>query len=398
MAGAIDRVVFDPYDWEQQEDPYPIFRRLRTEAPIYHNEERGFWALSRDRDVRAAVVDTGRYCSGLGVALGAEEKGSTIISMDPPRHTQLRALVSRAFTPRQVAALEQPVRDLCRDLLDDLAAEAESGDGAPVNLTTSFTNIVPMAVITRMLDVPPADRDSFQRWIDAYLFREAGTETMNDAARDAGAEAIAHLTDLIAERRRVPGDDLVSVLIEAEEDGDRLTANELLRFCFLLLIAGYETTTKLLGTAVYWLDRYPDQRAALLADPGLIPSAVEEVLRFDGPTPLMARTLTEEVTVDGVTMPEGARVLLLFGSANRDDERWGDPDRFEVRRNPTGHLAFGQGAHFCLGASIARLEGRIALGEFLARFPDYAVVREGLQRAHTDNNRGFNAVPVRLKA
>jgi hypothetical protein len=318
--------------------------------------------------------------------------------MDPPRHTQLRALVSRAFTPRQVAALEQPVRDLCRDLLDDLAAEAESGDGAPVNLTTSFTNIVPMAVITRMLDVPPADRDSFQRWIDAYLFREAGTETMNDAARDAGAEAIAHLTDLIAERRRVPGDDLVSVLIEAEEDGDRLTANELLRFCFLLLIAGYETTTKLLGTAVYWLDRYPDQRAALLADPGLIPSAVEEVLRFDGPTPLMARTLTEEVTVDGVTMPEGARVLLLFGSANRDDERWGDPDRFEVRRNPTGHLAFGQGAHFCLGASIARLEGRIALGEFLARFPDYAVVREGLQRAHTDNNRGFNAVPVRLKA
>lgn len=395
MGGAI---VFDPYDWAQQEDPYPIFRRLRKEAPVYHNEERGFWALSRDRDVRAAVVDTRRYCSGLGVALGAEEKGTTIISMDPPRHTQLRALVSRAFTPRQVAALEQPVRDLCRELLDGLATSAQSEDGEPVDLTARYTNIVPMAVITRMLNVPPDDRDSYQRWIDAYLFREAGTETMPEAARDAGAAAIAHLTDLIAERRRSPGDDLISVLIEAEEDGERLTANELLRFCFLLLIAGYETTTKLLGNAVYWLDRCPDQRAALLADPGLIPSAVEEVLRFDGPTPFMARTLTEDVTVDGVTMPEGARVLLLFGSANRDEERWSDPERFDVRRNPTGHLAFGQGAHFCLGASIARLEGRIALGEFLARFPEYAVVHEGLRRAHTDNNRGFSAVPIRLKA
>src|SRR5690348_2567310 len=139
-------VVFDPYDWAQQEDPYPIFRRLRTEAPVYHNEERGFWALSRDRDVRAAVVDTRRYCSGLGVALGAEEKGSTIISMDPPRHTQLRALVSRAFTPRQVAALEQPVRELCRELLDDLAACAERAAGEPVDLTLRYTNIVPMAV------------------------------------------------------------------------------------------------------------------------------------------------------------------------------------------------------------------------------------------------------------
>src|SRR3954447_10976961 len=387
-------VVFDPYDWEQQEDPYPIFRRLRTEAPVYHNEDRGFWALARDRDIREAVVDTRRYCSGLGVALGAEEKGSTIISMDPPRHTQLRALVSRAFTPRQVAALEQPVRQLCRELLDGIADSAGDGD---VDLTARYTNVVPMAVITRMLNVPPADRPSYQQWIDAYLFREAGTETMSDAARDAGAAAIAHLTDLIARRRSFPGDDLVSVLIEAEEDGERLTANELLRFCFLLLIAGYETTTKLLGNAVYWLDRCPDQRAALLEDPGLIPSAVEEVLRFDGPTPLMARTLTEDVTVDGVPMHEGARVFLLFGSANRDDERWANPDRFDVRRNPTGHLAFGQGAHFCLGASIARLEGRIALGEFLARFPDYAVVHEGLRRAHTDNNRGFAAVPVLLK-
>lgn len=387
-SGPTDPVVWDPYDWAQQDDPYPVWAWMREHAPVYRNDDRGFWALSRHDDVQAAVVDWRRFCSGQGVALGAGVANTTIIDMDPPRHDELRGLISRAFTPRRVAELEDPVRDQCRDLLAGL------DPAAPVDLVDVYTNEIPMAVITRLLDVPEADRSSYRRWIDAYLHRAPGRTGTTPEGEAAFTEAITHLGALIADRRAHPGPDLLSALIAAEDDGRRITDEELLRFAFLLLIAGYETTTKLIGTAAYWLWRHPDQRRAVAADPGLLPGTVEEVLRFDGPTPFMARTLTEDVTVHGVTMPAGDPVLLLFGSANRDAAHVADPDRFDVRRAPVSHLALGHGIHFCLGAAIARLEGRVAIGELLATFPDYAIDPAGLVRARTDNNRGFAVIPV----
>ena len=386
-----DAVVWDPYDWEQQDDPYPTWAWMRERAPVYRNDERGFWALSRHADVQAAVVDWRRFCSGQGVALGSTVANTTIIDMDPPRHDELRGLISRAFTPRRVAELEGPVRAQCRDLL------AAVDPTATVDLVDVYTNEIPMAVITQLLDVPAADRPLYRRWIDAYLHRAPGRTGTTPEGEAAFGAAIDHLGALIADRRAHPGPDLLSALIASEEDGRRITDEELLRFAFLLLIAGYETTTKLIGTAAYWLWRNPDQRRAVAADPELLPGAVEEVLRYDGPTPFMARTLTEDVTLHDVTMPAGDPVLLLFGSANRDPDRFPDPDRFDVTREPGGHLALGHGIHFCLGAAIARLEGRVAVGELLAAFPDYDVDPAGLVRARTDNNRGFAVVPVTLQ-
>ena len=389
MTGMSDP-VWDPYDWEHQEHPYPWWAWMREHRPVYRNDERGFWALARHDDVGEAAVDWRRYCSGQGVALGATEAGTTIITMDPPRHDELRRLVSRAFTPRQVTGLEEPVRALCRDLLARADATVE------LDLVSGYADEVPMAVITRLLGVDEADRSRYRTWIDTYLHRAPGQAGVTPEGQTAVAAALAHLADLIAERRRRPGTDLLSGLIEAEDQGQRLTDTELLRFAFLLLIAGYETTTKLIGTAAYWLWRHPDQRRAVAGDPTLLASTVEEVLRFDGPTPFMARTLTEDVTVRGVTMSAGDQVLLLFASANRDAAVFTDPDRFDVTRNPVGHLAFGYGIHFCLGAAIARLEGRIAVGELLAAYPTYELDPAGLERARTDNNRGFTRVPVLL--
>ena len=382
--------AWDPYDWDGQDDPYPAWAWMREHAPVYRNDERGFWALSRHADVQAAVVDWRRFCSGQGVALGSTVANTTIIDMDPPRHDELRGLISRAFTPRRVAELEGPVRAQCRDLLGAL------DPNTPVDLVDVYSNEIPMAVITRLLDVPEADRPHYRRWIDAYLHRAPGRTGTTPEGEVAFGEAIAHLAALIADRRAHPGPDLLSALIAAEEDGRRITDEELLRFAFLLLIAGYETTTKLIGTAAYWLWRTPEQRRLVTADPDLLPGTVEEVLRYDGPTPFMARTLTEDVTLHDVTMPAGDQVLLLFGSANRDPAHVVDPDRFDVTRPPGGHLALGHGIHFCLGAAIARLEGRVAIGELLAAFPDYSIDSEGLVRARTDNNRGFAAVPVVL--
>ncbi len=384
--------LYDPYAYEIHEDPYPAYRRLRDEAPAYHNAERQFWALSRFADVHAAMQDWQTYSSAEGVAL---ERATTlhipmIIAMDPPRQAKLRRLVSKGFTPRRVAEMEGDVRALSRKWLAPLLARGH-GD-----FITEFSAKLPMDVISTLIGVPPEDQDLLRGWSDALLHREPGQSTIPRQGLEGSANMIRYFTDVIARRRRQPIDDLVSALLAADVDGERLADEEIIGFCFLLVIAGNETTTKMLGNAIVLLDRHPAQRALLAREPGRIAAAVEEVVRFDNSTQMLARTATRDVALHGHTIPTGARVLLLVGSANRDERAIPHADEFDVTRAPAEHLAFGVGIHFCLGASLARLEGRVALEEFLARVPEYTIDTAGLTRVHSPNVRGYARVPIQF--
>ncbi len=388
-------VAFDPYSYEHHDDPYPTYRRLRDEAPAHFNAEHGFWTLSRDADVRDAVHDWATYSSASGITIestGAATAGQ-FIEMDPPRHTEMRALVSRAFTPRRVAALEAPCRDLAHELIDRFAADGTC------DLIADFSALLPMAVISWMLGVPDEDQDMLRGWSDAMLHREPGDPSVTPAGVEGAANLFAYFGELVAARRAAPGDDLVSVIIAAEADGATVTPHELLGFCFLLIVAGNETTTKLIGNAMYWLEQHPEQRrdvrASVGTDGSLVASAVEETLRFDGSTQAMARTLTRDVELHGEVMEAGRKVLLLFGAANRDERRWGDTaDRFEVTRDAGGHLGLGHGIHHCLGAAVARLEARVALEVLLPRLGDYVIDHDGLERVHSGNVRGYARMPI----
>lgn len=383
---------FDPYSYEIHEDPYPFYRRLRDEAPAYFNEKRRFWALSRYDDVRAATNDWRTFTSSEGITLEPLRKGIEphIIEMDPPRHTQLRALVSRAFTPNRMSRLESPIRARARALIAPFA-----GTGR-VDLIADFAALLPMAVISEMLGVPAADQDRLRHAADALLHREPDSDELTPDGIAGATTLYGYFDGLTRERRTQPGDDLLSVLVDAEEQGHALTQSELLGFCFLLVIAGNETTTKLLGNAVSWLAENPDQRALLASDPSLIASAVEETLRYDPSTQAMARCLTGDVEMHGEHMRAGTKVLLLFGSANRDERHWPDADRFDIRRDTTGHVAFGHGIHHCLGAALARLEARVALEELLPVLGDYEVEKENSRRVHSGNVRGFASLPLRF--
>jgi cytochrome P450 len=385
-------VCFDPYSYEHHEDPYPTYQRLRNEAPAYLDPERGFWALSRHADVRAAIDDWSTFSSTGGITLErrTENVEPMLIEMDPPRHTELRALVSRAFTPKRVAGLEEPIGDLAREL------SAGFVPGARVDVIEDFAAKLPMAVISVMLGVPREDQDELRSWSDAMLHREAGSAELTPAGIDGATRLYGYFNDVIANRRQTPSEDLVGALVAAEEDDRTLTRSEVLGFCFLLLIAGNETTTKLIGNAIFWLAAFPDQRARLLADPSLIPAAVEETLRFDTSTQALARVLMCDVELHGVMIPAGRKGLLLFGSANRDERRWDDPDTFDVERNPAGHLAFGHGLHHCLGAALARLETRVALEVLLPLVGEYAVDESDAERVHSGNVRGFSRLPIEL--
>jgi cytochrome P450 len=386
-------VRFDPFSYEHHEDPYPTYRQLRDAAPAYIDEDRGFWALSRHDDVRAAIDDWPTFSSSGGITLErrSESVEPMLIEMDPPRHTELRALVSRAFTPRRVADLEGPIRDLARELSDGFAP------GDRVDVIEDFAGKLPMAVISVMLGVPREDQDELRSWSDAMLHREEGSAELTPAGIDGATRLYGYFNDVIANRRRTPSEDLVGALVAAQGDDNRLLSPaEVLGFCFLLLIAGNETTTKLLGNAIFWLEAFPDQRARLLDDPSLIPAAVEETLRFDTSTQALARVLTRDVDLHGVTLPAGRKGLLLFGSANRDERHWDQPDRFDIARNPAGHLAFGHGLHHCLGAPLARLETRVALEVLLPVLGEYSVDADDAARVHSGNVRGFSRLPIEL--
>jgi cytochrome P450 len=389
---------WDPFDVDIDTRPYSRWRRLRDEAPVYRNDRYDFWALSRYDDVEAAHRDPATYRSGHGTVLElmtAEPMATgMMIFLDPPAHTDHRALVSRAFTPRRMAQLEDHIRALCAELLDAAA------DRSPFDYVQGFGAQLPSLVITQLLGIPRTDRPQVLAWIDRTFHIEPGVGMVNDTSLHAVLDLHGYLHDLILERQRTPGDDLLSALVQAELPGDdggppaQLTADAAADFAVLLVSAGTETVARLLGWAAVVLDEHPDQRAELAADPSLIPNAVEELLRYEAPSPVQGRTAARDVEVHGTTIPTGGKVLLLTGSAGRDERHYPDPDRFDIHRRFDRHVSFGYGIHYCLGAALARLEGRVALEETLARHPTWTVHRDDAVRLHTSTVRGWTNVPL----
>ena len=372
-------------------DPFPAFRRLRAEAPVSWHPTPGFWALSRHEDVIAVSRDPATFCSSRGILLSDIERPVTprqsIIYIDPPEHAKYRRLVQPAFSPGRIRALEEPIGRMVGQLLDALEANRA------IDFVEAFAAPLPLLVIADMLGVPGADRARFKRWSDAII--EAGTQP-NEENMAQSAELLGYFASVLAERRERPGDDLLSVLVHSEIDGERLEEFDLLMFCMTLLVAGNETTRNLLSHGALALATYPEQRALLGRDPGLMPRAVEEMLRWGSPVSSFMRVATRATEVRGVRIQEGDRLLLLYASANRDEEVFGpDAEEFQVMRDATHHVAFGFGEHFCLGAQLARMEARIAFTQLLARFARWELAG-GVVRLPSLFMRGIVNLPLTL--
>lgn len=387
----------NPFSYEFHENPYPVYAWLREHAPLYYNPKLDFYALSRFDDVWAALQDWRTYSSRDGVTL--ERIDTTLfeltpmmIFMDPPKHDRLRRLVSFAFTPRRIAALEPFVRELARNLLHPLRARG-GGD-----FVTEFAAPLPREVIFTLLGVPNEDRVPLREWMDRALERDPDSPDIPARAIEASMNLVRYWFQLVSTLREHPNDGLISALLEAEldtEDGGRtrLTDGEIAGFCALLGAAGNETVTRLLGNAAVLLHRHPEAWQFLRAHPEHLSQAIEEVLRYWPPAQYQARTVTRDVQWYGRTVPAGGRMLLLNGAASRDPRAFPDPDRFDIHRHISQHLSFGYGVHFCLGASLARLEARVALEEFLVAFPVFSVNEPHCVRAHMSNVHGFDRVP-----
>lgn len=387
---------YSPFDVAVQNDPYPYYARLRAEAPAYRNDEDDLWALSRHTDVEASLRDADTFSSVNGLRLepafwgpGAERFFS-FVAMDPPRHTRMRGLVSRAFTQRRVAELEPRLREIARSYLAPLLAAGS------FDLMTDFAGPFPTDVVSELVGVPEADRDQLRRLGMAIMYRDeesAGATDLPPEALQAIGALVGYYTDLTVERSRRPADDLLSGLLAASDEGDRLTPEEIVGILILLVGAGIETTMLLLGNAWHALVDAPEQRAAALAG-DRIDGWLAETLRYDPPSQTIARTTTRDVELHGATIPAQSRVVLLVGSANRDAEVFADPDRFDLDRDTSRSLAFGMGRHHCLGAGLGRLEARIALGEIAAAVRDYDVDLDAAQRIRSSNNHGFTSLPT----
>ncbi len=390
-------LTYSPYAYEIHEDPYPTYARLRDEAPVYRNETADFWALSRHADVVEAFRDNVRFSSAHGVSLDPAASGPhahrtmSFLAMDPPMHGRMRGLVSRGFTPRRVAELEPRIRELTRQHLDVAVAKGT------FDFIGDLAGKLPMDVISELIGVPVADRDEVRRLSDLLVHREEGVDDVPPAGVEAAFSLIAYYSDMLAQRRARRTDDLTSALLDAELDGDRLTDDEIMGFLFLMVVAGNETTTKLLGNAWYWAWRNPDERAKPFADLARIPAWVDETLRFDTSSQMLARVTTAPIQLPDTVIPDGARVVLLVGSANRDERVFAAADRYDLDRpqTETQQLAsFGFGRHFCLGASLARLEARVCLEELVARVRDYDIDSDAARRVHSVNVRGFASLPT----
>lgn len=392
-------LYYDPYDYEIDAHPHPAWKRMRDEAPLYRNDRYDFFALSRFEDVLKASVDVGTFSSAHGTVLELmspdEYPYPMMIFRDPPEHTQLRKLLSRAFSPRRIGDLESEIRKITTEYLDPFV-----GSGG-FDYVADFGAKLPMMVIGTLLGVPDEDRDQIRRWTDEMMHRAPGETDNTQRMNDVRERLWGYFGRYVSERRSSPRDDMVSDLIEAElvrEDGSarRLEDVELLSFIGLLSGAGNETVARLLGWAGATLARFPAERAKLVANPALIPNGVEELLRFEAPSPVQGRWVTRDVELHGQTVPAGSKILLLTGSAGRDEREYSDPDRFDVGRKIDRHLTFGYGIHFCLGAALARMEGRIALEETFRRFPQWNVDWERAAMVHTSTVRGWEKLPIVL--
>jgi cytochrome P450 len=406
---AVTDLYFDPYDYAIDADPYPIWKRLRDEAPLYRNEDLGFYALSRYDDVLRGLLDSDTYLSGHGIVLEMitdepYENVPMMIMKDPPEHTSLRKLVSRAFTPRRIADLEVKIAKICNDFLDTVEEQDE------FDYVEAFAGLLPPTVILALVGYPEGHAAEFRELANTSLHVEEGTtaqggiDKLNTLVSETGEinnDAFALLPELMEQRRKDPQDDLITGLVHAEldEDGElrTLTLEEIVGFVQLLSLAGTETVARLLGFAAVTLAQYPDQRQLLVDDPSLIPNAVEELLRFEAPSPIQSRWVSRDVELHGTIVPRGSKMSLLNGSGDRDERHFENPDAFDVRRKIDRHLAFGYGTHFCIGAALARLEGKVALQETLRRFPTWDVDESRLGRVHTSTVRGYTSVPMRVR-
>jgi cytochrome P450 len=390
-----NEVSYDPYDVGINADPYPVFRRLREEAPLYYNEPYDFFAVSRYEDVERGLVDRETFISGRGAIIeliraGIEMPPGVVIFEDPPVHTVHRSLLSRVFTPKKMNALEPKIRELCAASLDPLVGTGQfdfvADLGAPM----------PMRVIGMLLGIPEQDQNAIRRQVDASLRTEAG-QPMEYSQEDFVTGAA--FADYIDWRAEHPSDDLMSEMLHAEFEDEtgttrRLTREEILTYVTVVAGAGNETTTRLIGWSGKVLADHPDQRRELVEDPSLIPNAIEELLRYEPPAPHVARYVARDVEYHGERISDGSVMMFLIGSANRDDRRYADGDRFDIHRTVGQLLTFGFGAHYCLGAALARLEGRVALEEVLKRFPEWEVDADGAKLAPTSTVRGWETLPV----
>jgi hypothetical protein len=392
-------ILFNPMDPEFVADPYPMYHRLRAEDPVHHSPL-GFWVLTRYPDVMAMLRDPRLIKEPIAAFVAARfgmavppGLGLSMLDRDPPDHTRLRGLVSKAFTPRALERLRPEIQQIVDGLLDEVEARGS------MDLVEEFAYPLPVRVICEMLGVPVKDHERFKAWgldiargLDAIMLppdSEVGQRSVS------GRRALAdYFRELIAERRAAPRDDMLSALIAAEEAGDKLNEEELLATCILLLVAGHETTVNLIGNGTLALLRHPDQLRKLRERPGLIGTAVEELLRFDGPVQRTARIPSEDITIGGQTIPKGEMVMPFLGAADRDPTQFSDPDRLDITRADNRHIAFGMGIHFCLGAPLARLEGQIAINTLLARLPKLALATDRPQFRQSLTLRGLQALPL----
>jgi cytochrome P450 len=388
-------VYYDPYDVEIDADPYPVFRRLRDEAPLYHNDKYDFYALSRFDDVERGLVDRETYISGRGAILelikaDIEMPPGVILFEDPPIHTMHRGLLSRVFTPKKMNALEPKIREFCAQSLDPLVGAGR------FDFIRDLGAQMPMRVIGMLLGIPEQDQEAIRDRTDADLRTKPGQPMKYSQDRFVTGEAFAEYVDWRAEH---PSDDLMTEMLHAEFEDEtgttrRMTRDEVLTYVNVVAGAGNETTTRLIGWAGKVLGDHPDQRRELVEERSLVPNAIEELLRYEPPAPHVARYVSRDVTHYGRTVPEGSVMVFLVGAANRDERRHPDGDHFDIHRDVGQHLTFGYGIHFCLGAALARLEGRIALDEVLQRFPDWEVDGENARLSPTSTVRGWETLPV----
>ncbi len=396
MTATEREIYYDPYDFDIDADPYPLWRRMRDEAPLYYNAKYDFYALSRFDDVERSLVDWDTYRSGKGSVLeliraNVEMPPGIILFEDPPVHDVHRGILSRVFTPKKMLAIEPEVREFCARTLDPLV-----GTGS-FDFVADLGAPMPMRVIGMLLGIPESDQQAIRDQLDEGMKLEDGTPaTPPDVTLDTVGAMFA---DYIDWRVDHPADDLMTELLTAEFDDEtgtrrKLTREEILTYVNLLAGAGNETTTRLIGWTGKLLGEHADQRREIAADRTLVPQAIEELLRYEAPSPVQARYVARDVEHYGQVVREGSVIVLMNGAGNRDDRKFPDGDRFDIHREIGHHLSFGYGIHFCLGAALARLEGRVALDEVLNRFPDWEVDVDHAERAHTSTVRGWEKLPV----
>jgi cytochrome P450 len=386
---------YDPYTAINLDDPYPLYQRLRDEAPLYYNEQYDFYAVTRYDDCERGLVDARRFISGRGgilelIKANLEFPPGSLIFEDPPAHTAHRSLLSRVFTPRRVSALEPQIRELCARSLDPLVGEPE------FDLIADLGAQMPMRVIGMLFGIPEEGQVAVRDMADRNLRTEAGKPMDVGNRPSFGAEQFEEYIDWRIEH---PSDDLMTELLHTEFEDEHgvtrtLTRDEALLYTTVVAGAGNETTTRLIGWAGKVLAEHPDQRRALVQDRALLSNAIEELLRYESPGPQVGRYVPDDVEVHGETVPAGSAMLFVVSAANRDERKWPDAERFDIHRRVGQHLAFGYGIHYCLGAALARLEGRIALDELLDRFPEWDVDLDRARIAPTSTVRGFETLPV----